>query len=57
MENYEQLQLDLEEDNAVPNCTYEVHYRCKHKIKMTITKKVIVTYCEKCGKILDQVKR
>lgn len=35
----------------------EPHKGCKHKIKMTITKKVIVTYCEKCGKILDQVKR
>ena len=31
--------------------------RCKHKVKMVISKKVIVTYCEKCGKIFDQAKR
>ena len=31
--------------------------RCSHKVKLTIGKKVLVTYCEKCGKILNQQKR
>lgn len=31
--------------------------RCTHKVKLTIGKKVLVTYCEKCGKILNQSKR
>lgn len=31
--------------------------RCSHKVKLTIGKKILVTYCEKCGKILNQTKR
>ena len=30
---------------------------CKHKVKLTITRKTIVTYCTKCGKILCKAKR
>lgn len=31
--------------------------KCEHEAKLSIRKKLLVTYCKKCGKILHQAKK
>ena len=57
---------DCDIDNEYLNRYYEEHYdelfgetiiECQHEAKIGFTRKILVTYCKHCGKILDHVKR
>lgn len=44
-------------DEPLDKSITKTNSRCSHKVKLTIGKKVLVTYCEKCGKILNQANK
>lgn len=50
-EKEEELFLDYYKDLT------KTYILCEHKAKLAFTRKVLVTYCEHCGKIFDIVKR